>query len=117
MCCRNYPVETQSTVEFIGLAVWIQGLSGGCSQRCVAVLSLCVDSVIQEEDKRLLEIARKHNGYNWEAIAAELGTRRSPMMCFKRYQRSLNTDLLRRCVRVCPVMAITDVSVSFWHVQ
>lgn len=50
-----------------------------------------VASAAMQVDER----AKKHNGYNWEAVAAELGTARTPVMCLLRYQRSLNPNLLR----------------------
>jgi hypothetical protein len=47
------------------------------------------------EDKQLLDLAKKYKAHNWEAIAKELGTNRTPAQCFKRYQRSLNTNMMK----------------------
>ncbi|KAL6074235.1 Transcription factor MYB3R-1 [Balamuthia mandrillaris] len=52
-------------------------------------------SFTKQEDKRLLELAKKYKGHDWETIARELGTNRTPVQCFKRYQRSLNTNMMR----------------------
>ena len=47
-----------------------------------------------EEDAHLLLLAEKYSEHHWVNIAEELGTRRTPMSCLKRYQRTLNTKLL-----------------------
>jgi len=52
-------------------------------------------SFSKQEDKQLLALAMQYKGHNWELIAKELGTRRTPVQCFRRYQRSLNTNLMR----------------------
>ena len=49
----------------------------------------------KKEDKLLLFLSQKHKSHNWTAIATELGSGRTALQCFKRYQRSLNTSLLR----------------------
>eukprot|EP01103_Thecamoeba_quadrilineata_P008645 TRINITY_DN18384_c0_g1_i1.p1 TRINITY_DN18384_c0_g1~~TRINITY_DN18384_c0_g1_i1.p1 ORF type:complete len:727 (+),score=136.69 TRINITY_DN18384_c0_g1_i1:58-2181(+) len=55
------------------------------------------------EDKCLLKLAAKYKGRYWELIADELamqlpnenGTRRNVVQCFRRYQRSLNTAMVK----------------------
>mmetsp|Transcript_13137 Transcript_13137/g.45959 ORF Transcript_13137/g.45959 Transcript_13137/m.45959 type:complete len:615 (-) Transcript_13137:162-2006(-) len=47
------------------------------------------------EERRLLALAQKHRGFAWRAVAAELGTGRSALDCFRRYQRALNPSMLR----------------------
>eukprot|EP01090_Pellita_catalonica_P003004 TRINITY_DN12636_c0_g1_i1.p1 TRINITY_DN12636_c0_g1~~TRINITY_DN12636_c0_g1_i1.p1 ORF type:complete len:452 (+),score=89.12 TRINITY_DN12636_c0_g1_i1:101-1357(+) len=49
----------------------------------------------RNEDKRLLALAKKHKAHNWEAIAKELDSNRTPAACFQRYQRSLNTNMMK----------------------
>lgn len=49
----------------------------------------------KEDDKRLLSLAIQHKGHDWIAIAKEFPGR-SPESCFRRYQRSLNTTMLKR---------------------
>jgi len=49
----------------------------------------------KEEECRLLELARLHEGYNWQQTAAELDSGRTPAACFIRYQQTLNKNLLR----------------------
>ncbi|KAL9642120.1 hypothetical protein ABK040_007125 [Willaertia magna] len=57
------------------------------------------DSWTKEEDIALLQIADKYKGHNWELIAEELfqkiGHKRRPIHCFRRYQRSLNINMMR----------------------
>jgi len=47
-----------------------------------------------EEGSRLLLLADKYSEHHWVNIAEELGTRRTPMSCLKRYQRTHNSKLL-----------------------
>ncbi|KAG6542223.1 hypothetical protein Mapa_016351 [Marchantia paleacea] len=47
------------------------------------------------EDKKLLSIAQRNKTTNWEKIAQELGTNRTPAECLTRYQRSLNASIMR----------------------
>eukprot|EP00300_Choanocystis_sp_HF-7_P014308 c18643_g1_i1.p1 GENE.c18643_g1_i1~~c18643_g1_i1.p1 ORF type:complete len:659 (+),score=113.20 c18643_g1_i1:117-2093(+) len=47
------------------------------------------------EDKRLILIAQQNSARKWEEIAKKLGTKRSPLQCLMRYQRSLNTQILK----------------------
>jgi hypothetical protein len=49
-----------------------------------------------EETKKLLELSIKYQGRNWVAIARELGTNRTPMQCFQRYQRSHNPSIIKQ---------------------
>lgn len=49
----------------------------------------------KHEDKQLLALAKKYKNLEWELIAQELNTRRTPFQCFKRYQRSLNTAIVK----------------------
>lgn len=49
----------------------------------------------KEEDQRLLALANEHKGHNWQSIAVALGTGRTPAQCMQRYQRSLNTNIMR----------------------
>ncbi|XP_007475376.1 snRNA-activating protein complex subunit 4 isoform X3 [Monodelphis domestica] len=50
---------------------------------------------VEEETKRLKEIAAKHNYLEWQKIAAELGTNRSAFQCLQMYQQ-YNKDLKRK---------------------
>ncbi|KAF4699246.1 Myblike DNAbinding domain-containing protein [Perkinsus olseni] len=50
----------------------------------------------KDEDLRLYYIAEAHQGLDWPAIAAELGTNRTPCTCFQRYSRSLDVKLAPR---------------------
>ncbi|XP_072489042.1 snRNA-activating protein complex subunit 4 isoform X2 [Notamacropus eugenii] len=50
---------------------------------------------VEEETKRLKEIAAKYNYLEWQKIAAELGTNRSAFQCLQIYQQ-YNKDLKRK---------------------
>ncbi len=88
----------------------------------------------KEEDQRLLALANEHKGHNWQAIAVALGvtylcttarsffrrtsscsnvrlstqTGRTPAQCMQRYQRSLNTNIMRGYVVYSPLFARTS---------
>ncbi|XP_065059331.1 uncharacterized protein LOC135686883 isoform X3 [Rhopilema esculentum] len=49
----------------------------------------------KEEDTKLVSLARKYSNRHWERIAQDLGTFRTPVQCFQRFQRSLNKDLVK----------------------
>eukprot|EP01028_Stygiella_incarcerata_P006349 TRINITY_DN2594_c0_g3_i1.p1 TRINITY_DN2594_c0_g3~~TRINITY_DN2594_c0_g3_i1.p1 ORF type:complete len:645 (+),score=149.41 TRINITY_DN2594_c0_g3_i1:62-1996(+) len=49
----------------------------------------------KEEDKRLILLAAKHELCEWDLIADELNTQRSPLQCLTRFQQKLNPNLLR----------------------
>jgi hypothetical protein len=49
----------------------------------------------KEEDKLLVSLSRKHRGHNWNFISNELNSKRTSIQCFKRYQRSLNTSMVK----------------------
>jgi hypothetical protein len=49
-----------------------------------------------EETKKLLEVAQKYACRNWIQICKELGTCRTPMQCFQRYQRSHNASIIKQ---------------------
>ncbi|NXJ70486.1 SNPC4 protein, partial [Rostratula benghalensis] len=49
----------------------------------------------EEEIERLKKIAEKHNYLDWQAIAQELGTNRTPFQCLQKYQ-VYNKDLKRK---------------------
>ncbi|NWX31209.1 SNPC4 protein, partial [Notiomystis cincta] len=49
----------------------------------------------EEEIERLKQISAKHNYLDWQAIAQELGTNRTPFQCLKKYQ-IYNKDLKRK---------------------
>ncbi|NWW06599.1 SNPC4 protein, partial [Oreocharis arfaki] len=49
----------------------------------------------EEEIERLKEIAAKHNYLDWQTIAQELGTNRTPFQCLQKYQ-IYNKDLKRK---------------------
>ncbi|NWR85013.1 SNPC4 protein, partial [Furnarius figulus] len=49
----------------------------------------------EEEIERLKQIAAKHNYLNWQTIAQELGTNRTPFQCLQKYQ-IYNKDLKRK---------------------
>jgi hypothetical protein len=48
---------------------------------------------LKDEDFKLKALAEKHGRHNWFAIAMELNANRTPLMCLKRYQQSLNSTL------------------------
>jgi len=50
----------------------------------------------KEEDKKLLLLSKKYQEHNWEDIASELNTGRTPLLCIQRYQRSLNGQFLKK---------------------
>ncbi|XP_053940209.1 snRNA-activating protein complex subunit 4 [Cuculus canorus] len=50
----------------------------------------------EEEIQRLKEIAAKHSYLDWQTIAQELGTNRTPFQCLQKYQINLNKDLKRK---------------------
>ncbi|NXT62516.1 SNPC4 protein, partial [Chaetops frenatus] len=49
----------------------------------------------EEEIERLKQIAAKHNYLDWQTIAQELGTNRTPFQCLQKYQ-ICNKDLKRK---------------------
>ncbi|NXE39735.1 SNPC4 protein, partial [Ptilorrhoa leucosticta] len=49
----------------------------------------------EEEIERLKQIAAKHNYLDWQSIAQELGTKRTPFQCLQKYQ-IYNKDLKRK---------------------
>ncbi|NWS29346.1 SNPC4 protein, partial [Polioptila caerulea] len=49
----------------------------------------------EEEIERLQQIAAKHNYLDWQTIAQELGTNRTPFQCLQKYQ-IYNKDLKRK---------------------
>jgi hypothetical protein len=49
----------------------------------------------KEEDERLLQLAQQYGATQWELIAQQLGTRRTPAQCFTRFQRSLNRQIMK----------------------
>ncbi|NWV22644.1 SNPC4 protein, partial [Origma solitaria] len=49
----------------------------------------------EEEIERLKQIAAKHNSLDWQTIAQELGTNRTPFQCLQKYQL-YNKDLKRK---------------------
>ncbi|NXS36228.1 SNPC4 protein, partial [Pomatostomus ruficeps] len=49
----------------------------------------------EEEIERLKEIAANHNYLDWQSIAQELGTNRTPFQCLQKYQ-IYNKDLKRK---------------------
>ncbi|NWW81348.1 SNPC4 protein, partial [Climacteris rufus] len=49
----------------------------------------------EEEIERLEQIAAKHNYVDWQSIAQELGTSRTPFQCLQKYQ-IYNKDLKRK---------------------
>ncbi|NWH66359.1 SNPC4 protein, partial [Geococcyx californianus] len=49
-----------------------------------------------EEIQRLKKIAAEHNYLDWQMIAQELGTNRTPFQCLQKYQIYLNKDLKRK---------------------
>jgi hypothetical protein len=49
-----------------------------------------------EETKKLLEVAQKYSCRDWVQICKDLGTNRTPMQCFQRYQRSHNASIIKQ---------------------
>ena len=52
-----------------------------------------------EQDK-LLALAKKYNYSNWEIIARELNSQRTPLQCLQCYQRSLHLPLTNRLNKI-----------------
>ena len=48
----------------------------------------------KEEDLLLVQLADSSGCVGWREIANQLGTGRTPVQCFQRYQKSLNTQLI-----------------------
>ncbi|KAL9985551.1 hypothetical protein ACROYT_G007972 [Oculina patagonica] len=48
----------------------------------------------KEEDKMLIKLAKEPQN-TWDIIAQKLQTKRTPIHCYERYQRSLNKNLLK----------------------
>lgn len=55
-----------------------------------------VNEWTESEDEKLLELAEKEQGTNWESIAQALGTQRRPADCLKRFQTKFNTMSSRK---------------------
>lgn len=49
----------------------------------------------KHEDMALLQLATLHGGFEWDKVAEQMETDRTPWQCFTRYQRSLNPSMLR----------------------
>ena len=49
-----------------------------------------------EEDDYIRLVTQNKSVTDWLDVAVSLGTNRTPFQCLARYQRSLNTDILRR---------------------
>jgi len=49
----------------------------------------------KEEDGVIIKLAKKYENHNWESIARELDTHRTPVQCLQRFQRTLNKDMLK----------------------
>lgn len=71
-------------------------------QECKQMYNLIVSKNIfkkkwtKQEDKDILRLAKKYNGSNWEKITEELNNPSlSPFLVFQRYQRSLNSNLIK----------------------
>jgi DNA-directed RNA polymerase specialized sigma54-like protein len=48
-----------------------------------------------EEDKQLLVHIGENKAHDWKTIAEKLNTNRNAFQCFRRYQRSLNPNMLK----------------------
>ena len=68
-----------------------------CKQKWEIVLKPGInnDAWTVEEDKLLLKYANELGGHEWKEIAEKIGTNRNAYQCFKRYQRSLNPNMLK----------------------
>lgn len=49
-----------------------------------------------EENRRLVELARIYDEHDWVTIAHELGTSRTPMQCIQQYQQCNNVNLINK---------------------
>ena len=49
----------------------------------------------KQEDKQLLALAKEHKAFDWQKVATDLGTNRTAWQCFRRYQRSLNSNMMK----------------------
>jgi len=56
---------------------------------------ICKKEFSKTEDQHLLALVKEHKGHDWVSVAQKLGTNRTPAQCLKRYQRSLNTSMMR----------------------
>ncbi|XP_047126690.1 uncharacterized protein LOC105845985 isoform X1 [Hydra vulgaris] len=49
----------------------------------------------KEEDSKIIKLAKKYENCEWEKIAKEIGTNRTPVQCLQRFQRTLNKDMIK----------------------
>lgn len=47
-----------------------------------------------EEEKNLLELVKKYNNLNWQAISKEIQNNRTPWQCLVHYQSTLNMNMV-----------------------
>jgi myb proto-oncogene protein len=47
-----------------------------------------------QEEKNLLELVKKYNNLNWQAISKEIQNNRTPWQCLVHYQRTLNINMV-----------------------
>jgi len=66
-----------------------------CKHRYKNVLQKNSGNWSKDEDLKLRKLAKKYHGHHWDKVAEELGTNRSAFDCLSRYQRSLNTKMLK----------------------
>lgn len=67
-----------------------------CFQRYNNVLAPTINKSQwkKSEEEELKKLVEKYDEHNWVAIAAELGTQRTPFECLRHYQRHINTTKL-----------------------
>ncbi|XP_062503296.1 snRNA-activating protein complex subunit 4-like [Corticium candelabrum] len=72
--------------------------SGDCKSRWTMVEHPLVNngSWTNDEDNRLVKLARQYGERNWCVIAEQLETTRTPAACLVRYQSSLNRNFIKR---------------------
>jgi DNA-directed RNA polymerase specialized sigma54-like protein len=72
-------------------------LKAACKQKWDVVLKPDVNNNpwTSEEDKNLLKYISENKAHDWKTIAEKLDTNRNAFQCFRRYQRSLNPNMLK----------------------
>ncbi|OVA00635.1 SANT/Myb domain [Macleaya cordata] len=80
-------------------STYVVGRSGAeCEQRWLNIEDPLINHNpwTKPEDKKLLFILQQGGIYNWINISITLGTNRTPFQCLARYQRSLNSNIMKR---------------------
>lgn len=80
-------------------SLFVEGRSGAeCETRWINHEDPLIndDPWMREEDIKLLFLIQQQGIHDWIDKSNQMGTNRTPFQCFSRYQRSLNTNILKR---------------------